>query len=466
MTGKEDLQQLLQKLVEAIYVTTNDSLAKGALQPQYEPYFRWKLTEFEYGDTGITKKGAKGVEFLKPYWGRAVRQVSQKVSELAMYKDILAAISEDYKLGKVQYDYSLPRLTGRVALNILQAKAKTPTDCIKYVIAFLKDLNGEAQEYRAEVQLKGLILQPRSIQLDDNTRLRRPNRSDFERETPLSFAAAVGIRQLEDPTAFLHTKVYAKADTAIDLSAAMKLQHEIDREIGILRLFRVGSVQYIKCSTSTDSIIHIAGGTQTRIRPLGSDKYLITKGDVKLLKAFWANMKKIELPSSVYSGTQKEPDELSIAHDRYGDSLEGSVFEKRVSSAVMGLEALYLGEDPKERGEPRYKLSMRVGKLLSLIGYNPSEVKKKVRDAYDIRSTYVHGGTLKQRGKQEYERKHGDLEKFSRAIMDYLRASIVALLKRPNKNSLIQIIDDSFLISEKEEEVRKLLFMPYEKEVF
>ena len=133
--------------------------------------------------------------------------------------------------------------------------------------------------------------------------------------------------------------------------------------------------------------------------------------------------------------------------------------EKRISSAVMGLEALYLS--PSEQQEMSYRLRMRVSKLLGLIGYNPSEAKERIKDAYDVRSTYVHGGMLKQRDRQKYERKYGNLNKFRKSIMDYLRASIVALLHRPSKTSLIQKTDDSFLDSNKEEEIKKLLFMPY-----
>lgn len=454
MTEKEDLQQLLQKLVQAIYSTINEGLAKKSLQPQYEPYFRWKLSEFEYGDAGIIKKSAKGEEFLKPYWGRAARDITQKVSEQSVYDDTLTAISKSYGIGETQCGRYLEALTTKVATGILTGKIKTPADSDKCVDSFLKDLNGEQQECRAEVHLKGLILQPKFIKLDENVRLRKPERNDFEKEVP-RYYLLLGDRVTEDPTAFLHTRVCAKGETS-----AITLQNEVDNTVTILRLFRVGAVHDLQYTMNTDSIIAFPVGTLTRGKVLGPDKYLITKKDVKPLKTFWSNMKNVELTSLVHAGEPKEPDELSIAYQRYSDALEGGIIEKRVSSAVMGLEALFLGGSTKEMGELRYRLCMRAGKLLSLIDYNPDEVRKNLTDAYDIRSTYVHGGTLKQRGRQKYERKYGDLNEFSKAILDYLRASIVALLKRPSKTSLIQKIDDSFLDSKKEGEIRKLLFMP------
>ena len=336
-------------------------------------------------------------------------------------------------------------------MALLEDKTSTPADAARYIDSFIKDLDGEEQEYRAEVKLIGLTLQPDSIQLDSNVKLRKPSRKDFEKEVPMVFPSH-GTGPPRDPTAFLHVRIYAT-------EAAMPLQNEIDREIAVLRLFRVGAVQDIQYSMDTDSIIHIAGGTLTRGRLLGSDKYLITMKDVKPLKGFWSNMKKVKLPDSVYSASQKEPDALSIAYDRYCDSLEGTIIEKRVSSAVMGLEALYLGGG--EQQEMSYRLRMRVSRLLRLIGFDPNETRERIKDAYEIRSKYVHGGLLNQKDRHKIERKHGDINDFPKIIMDYLRASIVALLKRPSKNSLIQKIDDSFLDSQKEAEIRKLLFMPY-----
>lgn len=453
MTENEKLRELLEQLVQAIYSTINEVLARGTFQPQFQQYFRWRLTEFEYGDTGIMKKSAKGEELLKPYWGIATWDVYKKVSKLSEYDNVFTVISRGYKLEEVQCRHYLESLITRVTSNILAGKAKTPTDSAKYVVSFLKDLNGDSQEYRAEVQLKGLVLQPRSIQLDNNVKLRRPSRKDFEREVPIVFPSR-GTFPLQDPTAFLHIQVYAT-------KAGIPLQNEIDRAVALLRLFRVGAVQDIQHSSDTDSIIHIAGGTLTRGRLLGSDKYLISRRDVKPFKKYWSNMKSVKLPSSAHTGEHREPDEISIAYDRYGDSLEGHVIEKRISSAVMGLEAIYLSENQ----EMIYRLSMRVGKLLGMIGYKQNEVRERMKDAYEVRSGYVHGGILKPKDRQKLERKYGNLNDFSKAIMDYLRASIVALLvRRTSKASLIKKIDESFLESTKEEEIKKLLFVPYEKE--
>lgn len=444
---KGNFKDLLQKLIQDTHFIANTGLKEKTLMPDLHPYIKWRVTEFEYGDNGIAKFGSKGEEFLKPMWYRATSTVEEKVRGLSIYNDALINVSRIYELEEPQARRFISSLILRVASDTLAGKIKDSPDLIPCTLSFLRDLDKKEQEYRAEVQLKGLVLQPNSILLDENTSLRKPTRDDFEIEE--SLGPAYRTQPLEHPTAFLHVRVFFKGVNAV--------QHEIDRTVAVLRLFRVGAVQDIKYTMDTDSILDAMGrGTLTRGRLLGPDKYLITQEDVEPLRTFWLKMKEITLPESVYRSGQREPDELTIAYERYSDSLEGGTTEKRISSAVMGLEALYLS--PTEQQEMSYRLRMRVGKLLSLIGYNPSEVRENMTHAYDIRSIYVHGGILKGEKRSKLEKKCGDLNQFSKTIMDYLRASVVALLtKRPSKASLIQKIDDSFLDIAKEKEIKELV---------
>jgi len=432
---KGNFKDLLQKLVHDVYFTAITGLKEKTLMPDLHPFIKWRVTEFEYGDNGITKFSGEGKEFLKPLWHRATSAIEEKVKGLSIYNDTLTNMLRLHELEEPQAKQFLSSLISRVAWDTLEGKIKNLSDLTPYSLSFLKDLDKEEQEYRAEVQLRGLVLQPNSILLDENISLRKPTREDFEIEESLGPASRT--QPLEHPTAFLHVRVFSRGVNA--------LQHEIDRAVAVLQLFRVGAVQDIKYTVDADSITDTIGrATLTRGRLLGPDKYLITQENVEPLRMFWSKMKEVTLPESVYAGAQKEPDELAIAYERYSDSLEGGVTEKRISSAVMGLEALYLS--PTEQQEMSYRLRMRAGKLLSLIGYNPSEVRKNMAHAYDVRSIYVHGGILKGRKRSKLEKECGDLNQFSKTIMDYLRASIVALLtKRPGKASLIQKIDDSFL---------------------
>lgn len=318
-------------------------------------------------------------------------------------------------------------------------------------------VESQGYEYRLELALKGLILQPALVELDTYMRLRKPTWKDFATEIPKRLHREREPFLIEDPTAFLYARtVLAEGDD----KALFAFEDEIRKGVTVLRLFRVGAVEKMWGIRDVNSVTHFEPYWYTETTSLGTDKYLIANEDIDSLKKFWSNMKNVNLP---FHEPDKEPNELSIAFERYHDSLPEGVLEKRIFSAIIGLEALYL--NPSEQQEMSYRLRMRVGKLLGLIGYNPDEIRRNLTDGYDIRSTYVHGGILKQKGRKKLEEKYGDLNEFSKRIVDYLRASIVVLLRRPKKTSLIEKIDASFLDSKKENEVKKLLFMPYEKEV-
>ena len=416
------------------------------MQPGFLRHYKWKVTEFEYNNTGIKKLSCQGEEFLKPIW--SINAITQKLTETGIYNDVCKNISENYNLNDSQINGYLHQFITRLANKYLENEIKSLFDANKYIESFLRDLNNENQECRAKIYLHGLILEPDLIKLDNNTTLRKPIREDFEREVLIGANEQSSI----NPTALLIINTF--------IDRPNNLIHEIDQDVAILRLFRVGSIQNIRYDLTTDSIIKLASSSSWSGKSAGVDKYLIDNNDIDKLKAFWSSVKGMRLPDSafIHKPQIQQQDEISIAYQRYCDSLEIHLLEKRISSAVMGLEALYL--QPNERQELTYRLSMRTGKLLSYIGYNAEKVRNDIVHAYDIRSTYVHGKILTQKLKNKHEKGVGELNQFSRTIMDYLRASIVVLLKRPSKNSLVKNIDFCFLNSGAEETVKKLLFIP------
>jgi len=292
---KGNLGELLQKLVKDVHFIASKGLEQKTLRPEFHRYIKWQVTEFEYGDSGITRFGSKGEEFLKPLWYRATSTVEEQARGLSIYDDALINVSRIYKLEELQARRFISSLISGVTFDTLAGKIKDLPDLIPYSLSFLRDLDKKGQEYRAEVQLKGLVLQPASILLDGNTSLRKPTRDDFEIEE--SLRPAYRTQPLEHPTAFLHVRVFSKGVSAV--------QHEIDRAVATLRLFRVGAVQDIKYAMDTDSILDAMGrGALTRGRLLGPDKYLIREEDVEVLRTFWLKMKKVALPGSAYAGVQ------------------------------------------------------------------------------------------------------------------------------------------------------------------
>ena len=84
---------------------------------------------------------------------------------------------------------------------------------------------------------------------------------------------------------------------------------------------------------------------------------------------------------------------MHLTLKRYRDALLQPVtIEARITSAITCLESLFLEEDV----ELSHRLSQRVAALLRIYNLSPIAVYKNVKDAYAIRSKYIHGAEIKR----------------------------------------------------------------------
>ena len=70
-------------------------------------------------------------------------------------------------------------------------------------------------------------------------------------------------------------------------------------------------------------------------------------------------------------------------------------------------------------------------------GAGGKEARLLWRFIVKTRNQYVHGEILKADARRNLEQKHGELNELAKTIKGYLRASIIASLRRPSKASLI-----------------------------
>ena len=146
---------------------------------------------------------------------------------------------------------------------------------------------------------------------------------------------------------------------------------------------------------------------------------------------------------------------LTIAHDRYKEALfDAIVFENRIATAMMGLEALFL----LETQELSYRLGTRVSKIMSFLKRNPFEVRDFMKTAYSIRSTFAHGSVLTHKEKKRLEGRYKDMGRILTAILDYLRLGILlSFLTDLSKEELLFLIDDSLIDNKKSIELQNRL---------
>lgn len=444
----ENISETLEELTLTIMKTIQEGISNREFQPENELAFRWKVENFRYTDAGITASRAHGDYLTKESWLRAslrvVERIKQTNSYSKSYEQLRKTFGDDAKCTR-----GLETFANRVIRSCFY-ESLTKDARIKSLIAnFLKDLRGEPVKYGAEVELDGIVMRPQTIELDFGVTLRQPTIEDLEKET-LAYLPMTRDSFVPNPSAYLRIEFLGRA--ARDIQA--KVQHAIT----ILRLFRVGSVKCSSYRMYSDSVMGMmAGGTLIAgARELALEKYLVTAEDASKLRKFWQTIGDY-LPPALFEFDQTKADHLTIAYTRYSDGLlQNGVIERRIANAIMGMESLYL--KGSETQELAYRLGVRVGKLLRMLGFDHHDVKKNLSDAYRIRSLFAHGSQLSYKEKRKLELKYKDLKNLLVTVPDYLRISItVAILLKKGKDELIDMLDDSLIDNQKEDQLRSLL---------
>lgn len=439
-----NLSGVLKRLALSVKRAMDNSISKGAIKPEEEVYFRWKIDKFQYTDKGVTESSAHGEYITKPSWFRTTFRLTESIKKSEEYSSALEQLTTVFNKGNM-LSQALDNFVRKIVHECLNNSKFEDADIDALVKIFLKDLREEPVKYGAEVELEGIVLRPEMVEPSHGITLRQTKIEDLEREFPVySF---IHSRFLHTPSAILNIEFLGRR--------ANEIQRRVEQSIVILKLFKVGSVKWIRYKMYSDSITDImAHGTLTSGRTeTALETYLVTEEDVSKLKKFWQTMSDV-LPRSLSEPGMTKTDSVTIAYNRYSDSLfQNGILERRIANAVMGLEALFLKSG--EVHELVYRLSFRISKLLSLLGFDPHEVRKIVKDAYSVRNIFAHGGHLSYRGKKKIELKYKNVTNFLRSLLEYLRISIIVMvLGSKEKDEFIDLIDDSF-VDEKQESLLK-----------
>jgi hypothetical protein len=442
----ENLFSALKLLALSVKRTIDDGISDGTIKPEEEVYFRWKVDKFQYTDRGVTESGAHGEYITKPSWFRTTLKLMESIKNFNEYNSALEQLANVFGKGDV-FSRALEDFVGKLIHECLYNTKFEEAKIDAFIKIFLKDLHEEPVKCGAKIELEGIVLRPDKVEPSYGVTLRKTKIEDLEGEFP-----AYSFMQphfLPTPSAILNIELLGRG--------ANEIQRRVEQTITILRLFKVGSVKWTRYHMYSDSIANIVGGTLTSGR-IGAtlETYLVTEEDVSKLKKFWQTISNIIPPSFFELGITKI-DYLTVAYNRYSDSLfQNGILERRIANAVMGLEALFLKSG--ETQELVYRLSFRISKLLSLLGYNPHEIKKIVNDAYKIRNIFAHGGHLSYKEKKKIESKYKDIMNFLRPLLEYLRISIIVMmLSSREKDELIDLIDDSFVDKKREEMLNSIV---------
>jgi hypothetical protein len=384
-------------------------------------------------------------------WSSAANEVKQLIEKSEEYTSALNGINDCFP----ELQSSTDLLTRFVECTIYrqfdESSFKRAQES-RFVDSFIDELSGRPVSSRAKVELSGLALEMDEIRLAESILLRRPTIEDLERPQP-TFCDF-------DPSFTFHCVDHDSVPSAIleiecSVREPVELQQEVEKAVAILRLFNVGSVRWISYKMHSLGVdTHISGTLINAKGPKARDVYLVTSAEAEKLSRFWAHWRYL-LPHSFFAFDSVNSDHLSIAYKRYSDALmDPFPFERRVMTVMMGLEALFL----EEKQELAYRMRMRTGKCLSMVGFEPLKVKKTLADAYDVRSRYAHGSTLDSKAKLRLESEYGEVNALLNAVLDYLRVSIlVSLSYTGKKKKFLQLLDNSLIDERSHDELKKVL---------
>ena len=245
----------------------------------------------------------------------------------------------------------------------------------------------------------------------------------------------------EFPTLIVEIRTPIRDDDGTHIRA---LQEEVDILQWILSLVGLGSIglKQVKYFSEDFAFFHRSSSWHSSLKR--NFVYCLTKTKLEHLEKTYANLRNTLIKAGFVSGKLNAS---QVAYERYRDALAYERFQKQISSAIMGLEAIYT-----EQGDGiSYKLRMRASYLMKiLLGRDCAE---ELKLAYKIRSDYAHGNTKIESLEKNVEKNHKSHMVFGFSILNILRISILMVLvaeldpRKGHVKLLQKSLDEAMLFS-------------------
>ncbi len=435
---EKQLVNALSELSRKVKKTIKDGISNRRLKPQMVRISHRIVENFRYTDNGVTYDMATTKDIMKSVWHSASFNVEKSVKQYVEYTSALKLLTEVFTENK-SLDKNLERFTSRIIWRCFYDAKFIESDIKSLITVFLNDIRGKPVKCGAKVELDGIVLRPKAFNLGFGVKLRQTTIEDLEKEIWPYQSRPFFI----PPSAIMEFEFFGRH--------LNEIQEQVKKAVAILRLFKVGSVKDHSFRMYSDLITSMSSATVgSSVLDRVLEKYLITREDVDHLKKFFQKMNSV-IPKSFFRLGLSKVDYLTIAYNRYCDALlQNGVLERRIANVVFGLEALFL----EESRELKYRLTTRMCKILSNLGYDPYSVKEAILDAYDIRSTFTHGGQLSSRRRRRLEVKYETIKSLLMLTLNYLRVSLVVMINcSKTKRSFLKLVDCAIIDQKKEEEL-------------
>jgi hypothetical protein len=292
------------------------------------------------------------------------------------------------------------------AISFASFHGLTDEELRERATALARQLEGQPLPVKVTAFIDGLSIAGSPIGISDSVILRQPTPEDvteyFDFDEYGGFTFPLGETWFRVVGEFVFY--------AVNTGPA---QIEFLRTVDALRLFRVGGVATNRYRM--DSRHFLSGGILCGAGRHSRFRYTVSDSDANPLARF---LKKIVplLPDPLH--LEQAATEIEIAHARYTDALfQSGAPERTITSAITALEALFLKNEP----ELTHRLAQRVSVFLRALGtqLDAAGTYGNVSKGYRIRSTFIHGGSLKAKDRPQ-------AESLSAVLVEYARQCVLA----------------------------------------
>jgi len=435
----KSLLELCQRIKE--YVITG--LQRQELEFNMEIETTEEVEDFSYSRVGITSGPIRGENTWVLKWDEAIQKVLPSVKKSDEYSKCFKLISDNFTV-KQSVDWVLERFCRAISEVTFENQNNSVTKLYKEKTQlFVNDLKQSPIFSIIKVELLGIVLESHHVQLSDEYLLRQTTKGDVNRK--YRYVLPRSPYPLIFPTAILEISIWSIPEEENDIHV------RILRIICLLRLFCSGGIALACYTSKSNSIYRFA--TMGIISPNGHilppfKTHFLTKNSNLRLKQFFSDF---PMPEDVYSYKIKDTP-IAISFERYTEAIDHGIFEKRITYAAMGLEALFIDENT----EISYRLRMRVAKLMCYFNLEFAFVKKVINESYLIRSKYSHGGILSNKDKKRIKREFGEDALLLTNLLEILRISLVVFIFiDQSKIKFIESLEEAMIMKTKEIELSK-----------
>lgn len=267
-------------------------------------------------------------------------------------------------------------------------------------LAFSEFLLAERIGFKTIAPIPGLQLPGFPFQLNDElvidrltddevTRCVSVNslRPTFEGFPVIEAETAIGIRKFDylpktlgaDPSSSLEP--LSGSEGSFGRRPAFRYDLLCDDVLCALRIFKHGRIHCTGGASWTDAWLSMGITYHVRGQSALFSLYELTEAEAPRFLKLWGLLEKAELF-------------LEFSIHRFNLAFGRELLADRIVDLVIAAESLFLADlDALDRGELRFRVSLRTAKFIKHPTYGAEDVFGLMRRAYDARSAVVHGGS-------------------------------------------------------------------------